>query len=676
MWRGTHQIAEQRRNKCRSISFPCSGGRVESTCAPNIVPILPAPAAVPEQRQRSMLEYHRLERRADRQRMSADYRRLTYALLLSLVLHALMLALTFGGEGRWLLNFSFPWKDRRTNEPDLRVVVAPPLVTPAATPTAPIVGPSPQASVEQPGTGAPALAPSASGTPTLAPSSAASRPEPPTPPANAKIDGATGATTAQTPARGDLSGDTAPSPVSAPSVIAVEPTDDPTWVVPPSRAMPSPDIVAAPSVSIPETPMPSLRDAGNAARARTDQVSRERALELAKVDQAKQEAQRQAEQLEAARQETAQQDAARREAMRAENARLEAERLEAARSVAELQETARQVAVRREAALIEAAKAEAAKLETARAEAAKAETARIEAAKVEAARADATKVEAAQIDAAKVEAARVEAVKVEAARDEVAKVEAARVEAARVETARVEAAKVEAARVETAKFETARLEAAKAETARVEAAKVEAARVEATKVEAARIEAAKVEAARVDAAKAETARVETAKIETAKVDVAQDAAATREARLRAIGRQLDAEAALREPATAAARLLPSGSSARRYRLFGRTDPNAEVILYAEAWARKIQLNLTFDMVREAAKQPHTDPLVTVSIRSDGAVESVTIVKSSGVPALDEAIRRVVYSQTPYEAFTPGMAREMDVIEIRRSWYFDMAIRLY
>ena len=578
-----------------------------------------------------MLEYHRLERRADRQRMSADYRRLTYALLLSLVLHALMLALTFGGEGRWLLNFSFPWKDRRTNEPDLRVVVAPPLVTPAATPTAPIVGPSPQASVEQPGTGLPALAPSASGTPTLAPSSAASRPEPPTPPANAKIDGATGATTAQTPARGDLSGDTAPSPVSAPSVIAVEPTDDPTWVVPPSRAMPSPDIVAAPSVSIPETPMPSLRDAGNAARARTDQVSRERALELAKVDQAKQEAQRQAEQLEAARQETAQQDAARREAMRAENARLEAERLEAARSVAELQEMARQVAVRREAALIEAAKAEAAKLETARAEAAKAETARIEAAKVEAARADATKVQAAQIDAAKVEAARVEAVKVEAARDEVAKVEAARVEAARVEAA---------------------------------------------KVEAARVESAKVEAARVDAAKAETARVETAKIETAKVDVAQDAAATREARLRAIGRQLDAEAALREPATAAARLLPSGSSARRYRLFGRTDPNAEVILYAEAWARKIQLNLTFDMVREAAKQPHTDPLVTVSIRSDGAVEAVTIVKSSGVPALDEAIRRVVYSQTPYEAFTPGMAREMDVIEIRRSWYFDMAIRLY
>jgi outer membrane biosynthesis protein TonB len=111
-------------------------------------------------------------------------------------------------------------------------------------------------------------------------------------------------------------------------------------------------------------------------------------------------------------------------------------------------------------------------------------------------------------------------------------------------------------------------------------------------------------------------------------------------------------------------------------LFGRTDPNPDVILYAEAWARKIQMNMTFDMVREAAQQPHSDPLVTVAIRSDGSVEKVTFVVSSGVPALDDAIRRVVHSQTPYQAFPPGLAREYDVIEIRRTWYFDVAIRVY
>ena len=44
--------------------------------------------------------------------------------------------------------------------------------------------------------------------------------------------------------------------------------------------------------------------------------------------------------------------------------------------------------------------------------------------------------------------------------------------------------------------------------------------------------------------------------------------------------------------------------------------------------------------------------------------------------IDEAIRRIVQSQAPYPAFSPALARQYDVIEIRRSWHFDMAVRLY
>jgi TonB family protein len=146
-----------------------------------------------------------------------------------------------------------------------------------------------------------------------------------------------------------------------------------------------------------------------------------------------------------------------------------------------------------------------------------------------------------------------------------------------------------------------------------------------------------------------------------------------------MGRQLDEEAARRE-ATAAPRppgTLPSSwSTLRRGRLWGRSDPNAELVLYAEAWARKIQLNTAVEAYREAAQRPHVDPVVTVAIRSDGSVESVTFVLSSGVPELDEAVRRIVQSQVPYQAFQPALAREYDVIEIRRTWYFDVAVRLY
>ena len=81
-------------------------------------------------------------------------------------------------------------------------------------------------------------------------------------------------------------------------------------------------------------------------------------------------------------------------------------------------------------------------------------------------------------------------------------------------------------------------------------------------------------------------------------------------------------------------------------------------------------------MRDLAKQPYTDPVVTVAVRRDGSVESITFVRSSGVPALDEAVRRIIQGQANYPAFQPALAREYDVIEIRRSWHFDTAVRLY
>jgi len=115
---------------------------------------------------------------------------------------------------------------------------------------------------------------------------------------------------------------------------------------------------------------------------------------------------------------------------------------------------------------------------------------------------------------------------------------------------------------------------------------------------------------------------------------------------------------------------------RRGRLFGRADPNAELIMYAEAWSRKIHFSPAFESIRELVRQPHTKPLVTVAIRSDGSVESVTFVLSSGVPAIDNAIREIVHSLAPYQTFSPALGRDFDVVEIRRTWYFDSAIRLY
>jgi hypothetical protein len=123
-------------------------------------------------------------------------------------------------------------------------------------------------------------------------------------------------------------------------------------------------------------------------------------------------------------------------------------------------------------------------------------------------------------------------------------------------------------------------------------------------------------------------------------------------------------------------LADPSTGVRRRTLIGRTDPDTVLVMYAEAWRRKIELNTTIDLFREALKRPHADPLVTVALRSGGTVEAVTFNRSSGVAEIDEAVRRVVHNQAPYQAFPPDLAREYDVVEIRRTWTFDMAIRLY
>jgi TolA protein len=293
---------------------------------------------------------------------------------------------------------------------------------------------------------------------------------------------------------------------------------------------------------------------------------------------------------------------------------------------------------------------------------------------------------AAQREAARQELLRAEAVRAEqAAKDEAERLAAARKEQEKAEAIRQEAARNEAIQKEQAKQaqlalqrqERLRQEAVREEQAKqaqLEAQRQEAARQEqARQAEKARQAAEKQEQERAaDAARQEAARLEQAKKDQALRDKAKYEA-EREERLKAIGRQLNQEAAQRDAASRTP--LPSASALRRGWLFGRADPNGDLVLYAESMSRKIEKNMTFEMIRDVIKQPHNRPTVTIAVRADGSVEKVSFVTSSGVPAIDDAIRKIIASQAPVGAFPPSLARQYDVIEIRRTWIFDIAVRL-
>jgi len=304
---------------------------------------------------------------------------------------------------------------------------------------------------------------------------------------------------------------------------------------------------------------------------------------------------------------------------------------------------------------------------------------------------------------AKAQAEREEAVRVEAERvaaerrerERQAQLEAARQEQeleARREAARQEAIQHELARQEQARLEQAsrereqREQAAREQAAREQAAREQAAREQAAKEQAAREQAAREQAAREQAAREQAAREQERASQAQASQAASPQApavqgqpaplAPREERLRAIAEQFAREAAQRNPGNSPPGVpQPTVSGQRRGWLFGRSDPNQDLVVYAQAMSRKIEMNMTLDMVREAVKQPHTQPVVTVAVRVDGSVEKVTFVTSSGVAAIDDGVRRIIASQAPFGPFPPALARQYDVVEIRRTWLFDVAVRL-
>lgn len=92
--------------------------------------------------------------------------------------------------------------------------------------------------------------------------------------------------------------------------------------------------------------------------------------------------------------------------------------------------------------------------------------------------------------------------------------------------------------------------------------------------------------------------------------------------------------------------------------------------YLDAWARKVERigNLNYP---QAAKEQriYGSLILHVAIRSDGSVERIRVVKSSGYDLLDEAAVQIVELSAPFSPFPPNIAAETDVLDIIRTWQF-------
>lgn len=105
------------------------------------------------------------------------------------------------------------------------------------------------------------------------------------------------------------------------------------------------------------------------------------------------------------------------------------------------------------------------------------------------------------------------------------------------------------------------------------------------------------------------------------------------------------------------------------------ERDAPLRLYVDSVRQKLERNALLGGARLALRDVRIDPLVSLALRSDGSIDEVTIVRSSGRADIDEAVRRFVRLNARYSAFPPNVAARFDVIEIRRIWRFTDGLKL-
>ena len=109
---------------------------------------------------------------------------------------------------------------------------------------------------------------------------------------------------------------------------------------------------------------------------------------------------------------------------------------------------------------------------------------------------------------------------------------------------------------------------------------------------------------------------------------------------------------------------------RIQRLTAASTLKANDAYYVDSWRGKIENMGRINYPREAENCINDCSLrLLVSINPDGTINNLRILESSGKKVLDEAAVRIVRRSAPFAPFTEEMKKEIDILEIIRTWQF-------
>jgi len=114
----------------------------------------------------------------------------------------------------------------------------------------------------------------------------------------------------------------------------------------------------------------------------------------------------------------------------------------------------------------------------------------------------------------------------------------------------------------------------------------------------------------------------------------------------------------------------------RRKFIGARTQEYRFAQYIEDWRIKVERIGNLNYPEEARRQQLYGKLqLSVSIRSDGSLESIEVSRSSGHRILDAAAMRIVKLAAPYSSLPPEITKDTDILTIVRTWTFTSADRL-
>ncbi len=97
----------------------------------------------------------------------------------------------------------------------------------------------------------------------------------------------------------------------------------------------------------------------------------------------------------------------------------------------------------------------------------------------------------------------------------------------------------------------------------------------------------------------------------------------------------------------------------------------EFAAYMSAWVAKVERvgNLNYP-VELRQKKLHGDLVLSVGIHQNGSIESIEVKRSSGIREIDDAARNIVQLAGPYAPLPDDIAKQVDILQIVRTWRFE------